>query len=91
LFASASAKLIKNAQLKVYKGAPHGVCSTHKDQVNQELLASSGADRLVLVVQSHECLVRRVVVQRAELGGRVEVMVPAPRPPALAGGNRLLQ
>ncbi len=34
-----SAKLIKNAQLKVYKGAPHGMCSTLKDQVNADLLA----------------------------------------------------
>jgi len=34
-----SSKLIKNAQLKVYKGAPHGMCSTHKDQVNADLLA----------------------------------------------------
>jgi non-heme chloroperoxidase len=34
-----SAKLIKNATLKVYKGAPHGMCSTHKDQVNEDLLA----------------------------------------------------
>jgi non-heme chloroperoxidase len=34
-----SAKLIKNAALKVYKGAPHGMCTTHKDQVNQDLLA----------------------------------------------------
>jgi non-heme chloroperoxidase len=34
-----SSKLIKNAQLKVYKGAPHGLCSTQKDQVNAELLA----------------------------------------------------
>ncbi len=33
-----SAKLIKNAELKIYKGAPHGMCSTHKDQVNQDLL-----------------------------------------------------
>jgi non-heme chloroperoxidase len=34
-----SSKLIKNAQLKVYKGAPHGMCSTLKDQINEELLA----------------------------------------------------
>ncbi|MBF9232212.1 alpha/beta fold hydrolase [Microvirga alba] len=34
-----SSKLIKNAQLKVYKGAPHGMCSTLKDQVNAELLS----------------------------------------------------
>jgi non-heme chloroperoxidase len=34
-----SSRLIKQAQLKVYKGAPHGMCSTLKDQVNAELLA----------------------------------------------------
>lgn len=31
-------KLIKNSQLKVYKGAPHGMCSTLKEQVNKDLL-----------------------------------------------------
>jgi non-heme chloroperoxidase len=34
-----SSKLIGNATLKVYKGAPHGMCTTLKDQVNAELLA----------------------------------------------------
>jgi non-heme chloroperoxidase len=34
-----SSKIVKNAKLKVYKGAPHGMCSTHKDQVNEELFA----------------------------------------------------
>jgi non-heme chloroperoxidase len=34
-----SAKLIKSSVLKVYKGAPHGMCTTLKDQVNDELLA----------------------------------------------------
>jgi non-heme chloroperoxidase len=33
-----SSKLVKGAQLKVYKGAPHGLPSTLKDQVNAELL-----------------------------------------------------
>jgi non-heme chloroperoxidase len=33
-----SSKLIKGATLKVYPGAPHGMCSTLKDQVNAELL-----------------------------------------------------
>ena len=32
-------KLIKGADLKVYKGAPHGLCTTLKDQVNADLLA----------------------------------------------------
>ena len=34
-----SAKIGKDATLKVYPGAPHGMCSTHKDQVNADLLA----------------------------------------------------
>jgi non-heme chloroperoxidase len=33
------AKLVKGAILKVYKGAPHGLCTTIKDQVNADLLA----------------------------------------------------
>jgi len=32
-------KLIKGATLKVYKGAPHGLCTTLKDEVNADLLA----------------------------------------------------
>jgi non-heme chloroperoxidase len=34
-----SAKIVKGATLKVYKGAPHGMCTTHKHQVNKDLLA----------------------------------------------------
>jgi non-heme chloroperoxidase len=34
-----SSKLIKNSQLKVYKGGSHGICSTQKDEVNADLLA----------------------------------------------------
>jgi non-heme chloroperoxidase len=34
-----SSKIIKNAKLVVYKGAPHGMCTTLKDKVNEELLA----------------------------------------------------
>jgi non-heme chloroperoxidase len=34
-----SAKLIRNATLKVYKGAPHGLTDTHKEQLNTDLLA----------------------------------------------------
>ena len=34
-----SSKIVKGAKLKVYKGAPHGMCTTLKDQVNEELLA----------------------------------------------------
>ena len=31
-----SYKLVKQATLKVYPGAPHGMCTTHKDRVNEE-------------------------------------------------------
>jgi len=34
-----SSKLIKGSTLKIYPGAPHGMCSTLKDQVNADLLA----------------------------------------------------
>ena len=34
-----SAKIVKNATLKVYKGAPHGMPATLKDQINADLLA----------------------------------------------------
>jgi non-heme chloroperoxidase len=34
-----SSKIVKGATLKVYTGAPHGLCSTHKDQVNNDLLS----------------------------------------------------
>ncbi|MCG7851976.1 MAG: alpha/beta hydrolase, partial [Methanosarcinaceae archaeon] len=37
--ALASAKLVKNATLKVYPGAPHGLTDTHKNQLNADLLA----------------------------------------------------
>jgi len=38
-----SSKLVKNALLKIYAGAPHGMCSTLKDRVNTELLAFVGS------------------------------------------------
>jgi non-heme chloroperoxidase len=34
-----SSKLIKQATLKIYAGAPHGLVDTHKDQLNGDLLA----------------------------------------------------
>ena len=33
-----SVKMIRNATLKVYKGAPHGLMTTHKEQFNADLL-----------------------------------------------------
>ena len=34
-----TAKLVAGSTLKTYHGAPHGLCTTHKDQVNADLLA----------------------------------------------------
>lgn len=36
--AKLSSKIVKDAQLKIIKGAPHGLCSTEKDLINEELL-----------------------------------------------------
>ena len=37
-----SSKIVKDCTLKIYPGAPHGMCSTLKDKVNAELLAFIG-------------------------------------------------
>jgi non-heme chloroperoxidase len=37
--ARAAAKLVPNSTLLVYEGAPHGLCTTHKDRLNADLLA----------------------------------------------------
>jgi non-heme chloroperoxidase len=35
----ASAKILKNATLKVYPGFPHGMCTTNRKEINADLLA----------------------------------------------------
>lgn len=37
--AKLSVKMIEGATLKIYPGGPHGLCSTMKDKVNEDLLA----------------------------------------------------
>lgn len=37
--AELSIKLVKHGTLKVYKGYPHGMCTTHADVINADLLA----------------------------------------------------
>jgi non-heme chloroperoxidase len=34
-----SAKLVQNGTLKLYDGYPHGMCTTHADVINADLLA----------------------------------------------------
>ena len=36
-------KLLRNGTLKVYKGLPHGMCTTHPDIINADLLDFIGA------------------------------------------------
>lgn len=51
-FADASpltAKLLKHATLKVYRGFPHGMCTTQADQINKDLLEFIQADAVELV------------------------------------------
>jgi non-heme chloroperoxidase len=38
-----SAKIVPNAELKIYEGAPHGLASTHQDRLNADLLAFARA------------------------------------------------
>ena len=33
-----TAKIVRKAELKIYEGAPHGMCTTHKEKVNADLL-----------------------------------------------------
>ena len=40
-----SSKIVKGATLKVYRGLPHGMCSTHKDLINADLLAFIQAEQ----------------------------------------------
>jgi non-heme chloroperoxidase len=42
-----SAKLLKNGILKTYPGLPHGMCATHADIVNKDLLAFVLGEELV--------------------------------------------
>lgn len=37
--AQLAAKIVKGATLEVHPGAPHGLATTHKDQLNADLLA----------------------------------------------------
>jgi non-heme chloroperoxidase len=34
-----ASKIVRGAKLKIYKGAPHGMCTTHKNEVNEDLIA----------------------------------------------------
>lgn len=47
-----SAKLVKGAQLVVYKGAPHGMCTTRKNDVNRDLLSFVGEGKVASAAET---------------------------------------
>jgi non-heme chloroperoxidase len=46
-----SAKLVRNGTLKVYPGLPHGMCTTHPDLINRDLLAFIKGESLAVSAQ----------------------------------------
>jgi len=42
-----SAKLLRNATLKTYAGLPHGMCTTHPDVINRDILSFVRGDTLI--------------------------------------------
>jgi hypothetical protein len=56
--------MIKDATLKVYKGAPHGLMSTHKEQFNADLLQFAKQERDVAEAATR---VRRTESRTSEL------------------------
>ena len=75
-----SSKLIKNAKLKIYKGAPHGLCTTHKEQVNEDLLAFIKDDKIseVAIVNHKQTsqVTRRQFLTSASLGAGALWLAP---------------
>jgi non-heme chloroperoxidase len=43
-----SSKMVNGAVLKIYRGAPHGLSVTHKDELNGDLLAFARGERVKL-------------------------------------------
>ena len=64
-----SSKLIPGAILKVYKGAPHGMCTTLKDQINTDLLEFIGTKQ-------------EKKVEKRKFGVDAEVRTPTQEPRA---------
>jgi non-heme chloroperoxidase len=62
-----SSKLVPGAILKVYEGAPHGICTTLKDRVNADLLEFIGTRQ-------------EKKVEKRKLGGDAEVRKPEVQP-----------
>ncbi len=43
-----SSKIVKGSVLKIYRGAPHGLPATHKDELNKDLLAFARGEQIKL-------------------------------------------
>jgi len=60
-----SSKIVKNASLKVYNGAPHGICTTHKNKAAAPLSACAPTAALARLrcsrIEPYEASVRRPI------------------------------
>ncbi len=80
------AKLVKNSTLKVYKGYPHGMLTTHADVINRTCLRSSRGDSKVTrraVVTALAC-VKLVPVEPQRTGEQERLPSAARKIPARA-------
>jgi len=56
-----------SGKLKIYKGGPHGICTTLKDEVNADLLALGRG--MIFLLNIPERYRRCAVAARVALGG----------------------
>ena len=52
-----SAKLVKQGTLKVYPGLPHGMCTTHAELINRDLLTFIRGETIAISPQRERQLV----------------------------------
>ena len=62
-----SSKIVKDATLKIYPGAPHGLTSTHKEQFNADLLSFASITRPVALLMLWAYPIRPQLQRMAKL------------------------
>ena len=94
--AHAAVKIAPKAQLKVYPGAPHGLPSTHKQQLNADLLEAADERRQLRVPEQLTDRLRLAEVEPVMIGravqsraGRLARGVALPAARELFAGDRV--
>ena len=81
-----SAKIAKHAQLEVYKGGSHGMCTTEKEKVNAEIALTQAQG------QANSNLARaRAEAEATRLKGEAEATAIKARAQALAQNQDLVE